>query len=332
MGKLATVVSRAGRQGAFCFFFLSVLSAPIAAPAGELAIASTPSASSLPIDIAFAHGYFAAEGVRVRPVECTSGPRCMGQLFERAVQFAAVSELPVVFNSFDRADYAIVATLVTSTRNINLIGRKSAGITGPQGLLGKKIGVIVGSSSHYFLDAYLLFHGIDPRQVRVVALQSENMPGAIESRQVDALAGYSRHTGPVAKALGNDAVVLENPRIYTDSYNLIVDRRTLSEREDDVVKVLRALARAQQFIAAHPQRAKEILGARARLDPAFVEAIFPGFNYRLSLNQSLVSAMEGEARWALREGHVGAGRKMPNYLEFVASGPLRKAAPNALAH
>jgi NitT/TauT family transport system substrate-binding protein len=96
--------------------------------------------------------------------------------------------------------------------------------------------------------------------------------------------------------------------------------------------VLRALARAQQFIAEQPQRAKEILAARAKLDPAFIETIFPGFNYRLSLNQSLVSTMEGEARWAVREGHVGAGRKMPNYLDFVASGPLRKAVPNALAN
>src|SRR4029453_15060655 len=113
MGKVAAVVSRAGCQGAIFFLFLSAFSVPIAR-ASELTIASTPSASSLPIDVAFAQGYFAVEGVSVRSVECPSGPRCMRQLFDRAVQFAAVSELPVVFNSFDRADYAIVATLVTS--------------------------------------------------------------------------------------------------------------------------------------------------------------------------------------------------------------------------
>jgi NitT/TauT family transport system substrate-binding protein len=311
-----------------CFLLWTL--AAHAVRASELAIAVTPSASSLPIDVAFAQGYFATEGVGVRAVECSTGPRCMQQLFDGAADFAAVSELPVVFNSFHRSDYTIVATLVTSTRNINLIGRKSAGITGPQQLVGKRIGVIVGSSSHYFLDAYLLFHGIDPKQVKVVGLQSEAMPTAIQRGQVDALAGYSRHTGPVAKALGADAVALENPRIYTDSYNLIVGRQTLAEREDDIVKVLRALDRAERFIAEQPQRAKEIMSARAKLDPAYVDSIFPGFKYRLSLEQSLVSTMEGEARWAMREGHVAADRRAPNYLDYVEAGPLRKAAPHAL--
>jgi ABC-type nitrate/sulfonate/bicarbonate transport system substrate-binding protein len=293
-------------------------------------LALTPSASSLPIDVAFAQGYFAAEGVEVRAVECAAGPRCMRALFDGVVQLAAVSELPVVFNSFDRSDYAIIATLVTSTRNINLIGRKSAGVTGPEQLAGKKIGVIVGSSSHYFLDAYLLFHGIDPKQVQVVGVQSENMAAMIERGQVDAVVGYSRHMGTVAKVLGADAVAMDNPRIYTDSYNLIADRQTLIEREDDLVRVLRALQRAQRFIAEQPQKAKEIMGARAKLEPAFVDAIFPGFNYRLSLEQSLLSTMEGEARWAMREGHVTADRRMPNYLDYVEPGPLRKAVPKAL--
>jgi len=322
--------SRSAHARACLLALLWSLLAPSAGLGTELAIGVTPSASSLPIDVAFAQNYFAAEGVSLRPVECGAGPRCMQKLFDHTVQLTAVSELPVVFNSFERADYAIVATLVTSTRNIGLLGRKSAGVTGPQQLLGKRIGVIIGSSSHYFLDAYLLFHGIDPKQVQVVALQSENMGAAIEGKQVDALAGYSRHTGPAAKALGADAVALENPRIYTDSYNLIVDRRTLLEREDDIVRILRALQRAQRFIAEQPQRAKEIMSARTGLDPAFVDSIFPGFNFRLTLDQSLVSTMEGEARWALREGHVPAHRQMPNYLDYVDAAPLLKAVPKAL--
>jgi NitT/TauT family transport system substrate-binding protein len=310
---------------------LSTLLLPACGRAAELTLAVSHSPSSLAIDVADQQGYFTAEGVTVRLVECGGGPRCMQQLFDRSAQLTAVSELPVVFNSFERADYAIVATLATSTGYIRVIARRSAGISGPQQLLGKKIGVIVGSSSHYFLNAYLLFHGIDPKEVQIVGLQPEQMVAAVERRQIDAVAGYSRHTAAVAKALGEDAVALGDPRIYTDSFNLVVDRRTLAEREDDIVRMLRALQRAQRFIAEQPQRAKEIMAARARLDPAFVETVFSAFNYRLSLDQSLVSTMESEARWALREGHVPPDRRLPNYLDYVATGPLLKAVPTALA-
>jgi NitT/TauT family transport system substrate-binding protein len=310
---------------------LSTLALAVPVRAAQLTLAITHSPSTLAVDVAVDQGYFAAEGVAVRVVGCGGGPLCMQQLLDRKVQMTAVSELPVVFNSFQRSDYAIVATLATSTGYIKLISRRSAGVTDPQQLVGKRIGVIVGSSSHYFLDAYLLFHGIDPKQVQIVGLQPEQMTSAVERGQIDALAGYGRHVAAAANALGSDAVALVDPRIYTDSHNLIVDRRTLAEREDDIVRVLRALQRAQKFIAEQPQRAKEILCASAKLDPAFVDTIFSSFSYRLSLDQSLVSTMEGEARWALREGHVRTDRRMPNYLDYVAPGPLLKAVPTALA-
>lgn len=309
---------------------LSTLALAVPGRAAQLTLAITHSPSTLAVDVAVDQGYFAAEGVAVRVVECGGGPLCMQKLFDHEVQMTAVSELPVVFNSFQRSDYAIVATLATSTGNIKLIGRKSTGITGPQQLVGKRIGVIVGSSSHYFLDAYLLFHGVDPKQVQIVGLQAEQMTPAFERRQIDALAGYGRHIAAAAKVLGGDAVPLDDPRIYTDSHNLIVDRRTLAEREDEIVRVLRALQRAQKFIAEQPQHAKDILCARAKLDPAFADKVFATFSYRLSLDQSLVSTMEGEARWALREGHVRTDQRMPNYLDYVAPGPLLKAVPAAL--
>jgi NitT/TauT family transport system substrate-binding protein len=329
---MSQIASRARCVARACAgVLLSTLLLPACGAAAQLTLAVTHSPSTLAIDVAEELGYFAAEGVAVRVIECGGGPRCMEQLFERSAQMTAVSELPVVFNSFERADYAIVATLATSTGNIRLIGRRSAGITGPEQLLGKRIGVIVGSSSHYFLNAYLLFHGIDPKQVQIVDLLPEQMVAAVQRSQIDAVAGYGRHTAAVAKALGADAVALGDPRIYTDSHNLVVDRRTLAEHEDEIVRVLRALQRAQHFIAEQPQRAKEILGARARLDPAFVDAVFAGFSYRLSLDQSLVSTMESEARWALREGYVSPARRLPNYLDYVATGPLLKAVPTALA-
>jgi hypothetical protein len=53
-------------------------------------------------------------------------------------------------------------------------------------------------------------------------------------------------------------------------------------------------------------------------------------DYVLSADQSLVSLLENEARWALREGHV-SGAKPANYLDLLYLPPLSKASPSAVS-
>ena len=312
-----------------CAFLVCAVSAPCRA--AELVLAVSRTVLSLPVHVAEAQGFFAREGVAVRTEDCTGGHRCMQQLLDGSAHMATASELPVVFNSFTRADYAIVATFTTGTNNISLIGRKSAGVVDPQGLIGKRVGVIAGTSAQYFLDTYLLFHGIDPKRLTLASMEPEKLAPAIERKEIDAFAGYSQWTWQAMKALGADGVVLKDPHIYTEMFNLVASRRLLAERGGDVVKVLRALERAQRFIADQPAQAKAIVQARLKLPPGLAEAVLPGMSYRMGLEQSLVSTMEGQARWAMREGHVPPGQKMPNYLQFVDFGPLREAVPSALA-
>lgn len=321
-----TRLSALMRRTLACAALLAVL--PL--PAAELVLAVSQTSLSLPLHVAEAQGYFVAEGVAVRTENCIGGQRCIKRLFDGAAQLATASELPVMFHSFERDDYAVVATFVTSVRDVKLIVRRGTGIGAAAQLTGKRIGTVTGTTAHYYLDAFLLFHGVDPKSVTLIALAPEQVPDALAAREVDAVAIWEPYGWLTRKSLGADALVLDNPRIYTPSFNLVADRRTLAAREDDVVRVLRALARAQRFIHEQPRQAQEIMKARLRLDQGFVDAVWPDLEYRLGLDQSLISTLEGEARWALREGHVSAGRKAPNFLHYIEPGPLRRAVPGAV--
>ena len=296
--------------------------------AEPLTIAVTPSALSLPVDVARAQGFFTAEGLDVRVVDCASGPVCLKLLFDGTAHMAAAAELPIVNAGFERSDFALISTIATSTGNIRLLARKSAGIARAKDLVGMRVGAIAGTSAHYFLETYLLFHDIDPRQIKFVPLTGANAVAAMERREVDAFAGFTQHTSAITRSLKSDSVVLDDPHIYTETYNLVVQRSLLASRSAEVRKVLRALDRAEQFIAKSPAEAKQMVIARTAVDAALLDTIFPSFTYRLSLNQSLISAMEGEGRWAIREGHASA-KTVPNYLKLVDDGPLRSAVPSA---
>jgi ABC-type nitrate/sulfonate/bicarbonate transport system substrate-binding protein len=295
--------------------------------AADLVAAVSRTALSLPIYVAEDQGYFAAEGVSLRLTECIGGQRCVRRLLDGDVELATASDLPVMFNSFSRSDYAVIATFVTSSNDLKLIARRSAGISVAADLDGKRVGTVKGASAHYFLDAFLLFNNVDPKRIRVVDLAPESTAGALQRREVDALAIWEPNGWLAVQAIGADAIVLPSPRIYTESFNLVTTRRVLADREIELVKVLRALAKAQQFIALRPGEAQKILKHRLGLDDGFVNWAWKDLDYRLGLDQSLITTLEAEARWALREGHVTGGQRVPNYLRFIEPTPLRKAMP-----
>jgi NitT/TauT family transport system substrate-binding protein len=296
----------------------------------ELTIAVSRSSLSLPIWVAEELKLFAAEGVAAKTRECLGGHRCIKHMLDGEVSLATSSEMPIMVNSLAGADFAVVATFATSKRDTKLVARRSAAIAEASDLVGKRVGTMGGTSAHYFLDLYLLFNGIDPKAVTVVLLDPEQMVTALKQGTVDALATFEPFAYRSMQALGDDGIVLPSARIYSETFNLSARRKLVAEREADLVRLMRALGKAQRFIKEQPQRAKEILKERMKEDQGYIDATWNDFDYRLSLDQPLISTLEGQARWAIREGHVPRDRRISNFLRYVAPDPLRKAEPAAV--
>ena len=53
-------------------------------------------------------------------------------------------------------------------------------------------------------------------------------------------------------------------------------------------------------------------------------------DFRIRLDQSLVTTMQSQARWAVRAGFGDGGTHGIDLLHAIEPGPLRKAAPDAV--
>ena len=270
------------------------------AHAAPLTLAVSSGPVSLPIYVAESNGYFKDEGLELRLRECASGRECHRWLVDGAVDVATAAELVVATDTGTRHDLAIIATISTSSYQIKLVARRSAQIAEAPQVRGKRIGTVLGSSAQYFLDNWLVFNDIDPRSVDIVGLAPDRIVRALQDRAVDAVAIWEPLASSAALALGGDAVTFASPRVYTQHFNLVSSRPVIEHRDADIARLLRALLRAQRAIQADPAAARALLATRLHLAPALVSAVVENQDYRVRLDQSLVTTMQGEARWAAR--------------------------------
>jgi NitT/TauT family transport system substrate-binding protein len=303
--------------------------APGATRAETLRIAASRAPVSLPLYVAQQRGFFTDEHLDVEIADCIGGTRCLRLVLDDKAEVATTSEMPVVLQAFAHADVAILATMVHASDNLKLIARKASGVTRAEQLDGRKVGVIAGTAAQYQLETHLLNIGVDPRHVTLVPLQAEETVGALQSGRIDGIAVWEPYG--YAALHGADAVGLRLPLSggYIESYNLVGRRAVFAKHEDALLRLLRAVERAEQFIQAHPAEAQAILRDKLGLDQHFVDWVWGGLGFRLSLDQALLTTMEGEVRWAQREGHAAVGAR-PNVLTLIYPGPLRAVKPGAV--
>jgi NitT/TauT family transport system substrate-binding protein len=303
--------------------------APDAARADALRIAASRSPVSLPLYVAQQRGFFAEQGLDVAITDCIGGARCLRVLLDDQADIATSAESSVVQQAFRHADVAIVATFVHASDNIKLIARKASGIVRSEQLAGRRMGVIPGSAAQYALELHLLSVGVDPRRVTMVPLQPEETVAALRDGRIDAVTVWEPYSYVALHGAAPVGVRLPLAGGYIETYNLVGRQTLFAHRDDAVARMLRAVDQAEQFIQTHPAEAQVILRERLQLDQGFVDWVWGGYAWRLSLDQALLSTMAGEVRWAQRERHVAEGAR-PNVLALVHAGPLKAVRPAAV--
>lgn len=111
--------------------------------------------------------------------------------------------------------------------------------------------------------------------------------------------------------------------------NLFVADSRTPDCGDKVVRFLRALVKAENFMQTNPEEAGHIIATASRIDPAEFRRSWKPLDYAVELSQSLPLATENGARRFLRDGIV-AGRRFPDILEAFDAGYLRQVEPLAV--
>ncbi len=293
----------------------------------ELSIAVAKTPLSLPIFVADEQGFFDDEGLDVQLHPIKGGHLAMQAVLEGRADVGTASGSVLMFNSLRRDDFVSLGYFVRSPTDLSIIACNKTSLA-PEAWQGKTIGVVKGSSSEYLMHIWLLRHGIDPQSVTFIDLQPDAMPDALAKHQVEVVSIWEPAAFTIRQQVA-DSTVLPSSGLHTLTFHLISQRETAKTRAGDMQALLRAIDQAEAFIRQHPQRAQIILRDSLEADWAFIDSIWPRYDYQLGLDQALISSLENQARWSIENGLTDL-KQVPNYLHFIDSQPLRAVRSNAV--
>ena len=284
---------------------------------------------SIPVYIAQKQGFFSDEGLDVTVNEYSSGKKATQALFAGEVGISTVADMPVVFESFKREDFCIIATFSYSFHMVKIIGRKDSGIKKEVDLKGKKVGVNRGTSSHFFLVVFLIHNRLSISDVEMINIKTVDLPAALKNNEVDAISVWQPYTQTAMELLGDNAVELPSAENYRTTFSFAVMKELAKEHPEIQQKFLRAIDKAAAFINKDREKAQEIIAGRFNLDKNVVNALWDDYVFGISLDQPLLVSWDNIARWAIKNGLVNK-KKIPNYLNYICLDTLQAVKPNSI--
>jgi NitT/TauT family transport system substrate-binding protein len=304
------------------------LSSPTSGTSEHIIIGASPVESSSLIYIAEDQGYFAENGLNVTIRGYDTGATALDGMKKGEADLSESSEYPVVGMTFKKENISVIGC-IDKFQTQYILGRKDRGIEDTSDLKGKKIGVPRRTIREFYLGRFLNLHGMSLQDVTLVDVKTSQSADAITNGSVDAIIYYQPYVNAIKDRLGDNAVIWPAQSSQL-TYDVIVCRDDWAASHTNQINgLLKSLALAEQYAINHPEEAKAIVQKRLNFTDKYMAAVWPEHHFSLSLDQSLVTAMEDEGRWMIAN-NLTTEKAIPNFRDYIYTKGLMEVDPEAV--
>jgi len=247
-------------------------------------------------------------------LDAVAGDRALlGTAAETPPTLAVLNGLPIrviaTFNTFHAVDVAAISAIRT-----------------PADLKGKKIGFFTGTNAHYYLQLLLAKGGLRLGDVTAVSMAPPELVTSLVKGDLDAFVWGEPMTSQAVSQAGDRVHILRDPVGYTSFSTVITTQKAIDTQPDTLVRALRALIEATEFIKAHPDRAARIISARVKVDEKIVAKMLASMTHEVTLDRDALAAlMTREGQWAIDARVARPGAVLPDYKKVLVPDLLARA-------
>ena len=294
----------------------------------SITFATVPTAATTLVYIAEDQHFFAADGLSVNIKDYNTGTATTEALLKGDVDIAWVAEFPFVHRAFAKEKISII-TVAGRFNEQYLFGRKDRGIKTVADLKGKKIGIPRNTIAEFYLGRFLELNGMKIRDLSLIDVPAPRSMDAIAGGNIDGVIAWEPYTSQIRVRLADRAVALPI-QSNQPGYGAITGRNDWIKGHPEIVhRFLKSLAQAEDYLASNPAAAKAIVRKRLNYDDGFTETIWSENEFSLSLDQSLITAMEDEARWMIKN-KLTKENQVPDFMNYLYLNGLKAVKPEAV--
>jgi ABC-type nitrate/sulfonate/bicarbonate transport system substrate-binding protein len=278
--------------------------------------------------VAEANGYFREEGLEVTYNKFTLGRDALDDTIKGGSDVAIVYETPFVRKVYEGVPIKLISTLHRSNRNQGVFTESGRGINTFSDIKGKRIGVVRNTSSEFFLFSLLAGEGIARSDVILEYVESDELIQYFDDGKVDAVSVWN----PLLYQLKSEYPEEKQRIFYSDMYSessvFVVRDENIIRKKSALVKMLRALVRAEKFTKNNPEQSIHITAQALSVPESEVRAVWDDFTHSVQLNNLLLLILEREALW-FKDNQIYTG-PLPNFRNYIITDYLKEAKPDGV--
>jgi NitT/TauT family transport system substrate-binding protein len=287
-----------------------------------------PSGSAAFIYIAQDQRFFTANGLSVNVKNYATGVATVDASLKGDVDIAWAAEFPLVRKVFTKEKISIIAVLSRFSDQY-LFCRQDHGVKSISDLKGKKIGLPRNTIVEFYFARFLELNGMNIKDVSLVDVPPPKSVNAMTGGSIDGVVTWEPYSGQIKAQLADQGVAWP-VQSSQPGYGVIIGRNDWIRGNLEIVKrFLKSLAQAEDFLIHNPKAAKAAVQSRVNYDDTSMEIFWSESQFALSLDQSLISAMEDEARWMIKN-NLTPEKQVPDFLSSIYIDGLKAVKPEAV--
>ncbi len=293
----------------------------------SIVVAYSPFESTALFWIAEDRHFFEKNGIDISLREYDSGAASLdGVVNGEADITVGVSEFPLVRKAFQNANISAIGN-IDKGGFIYLVARRDRGITNISDLKGKRVGTTIGTVAEFHLGGLLTLHGMTLQDITLVDVKTPaGWVNAVADGDIDAISTAQPYADSARDRLGANAVVLLAQGSQPVFALIVSTDDWIRDHPDIAARLLTSLAQAEEYSHTHPVESRAIVQNRLNLDAGYMDTVWQQNQFSLSLDQSLITAMEGEARWMIANNLTNA-TTIPDFHDYISTESLSSVKP-----
>ena len=289
------------------------------------------------LGIAMHKGFFKEEGLDIKVAYFTSGAEMTSALAAGQLKLGSFGDFPTVNMIAGNLPVKIITGVAEISGTQQLV--VANGINKPGDLKGKKIALTVGSSAESLFAATLDNFGVPLDSVEVLNMSAPEQVAAMARGDVDGITVWQPYVLRAKNQAGGHAMIsalksfipgMEGPLSYYAAYSVLVVRTEwLDKNPNTMLKVLRAMKKAQDYINSNKDDTAKTMEKDMRAPAKDLRVFLDENVYDMGIDKKFVRTLNKTVGFMHRVGKI---KSKPSVESFIDDSYLKKVIPNRVTY